>query len=76
MQKFIDAVIVAFDRYMPEPFAFGVLMTLVAMLLTWGATEAQPRSMPEEFCSGDCPESLARRDVRQDDRCSIEVALR
>ncbi len=42
MQKVIDAIIVAFDRYMPEPFAFGVLMTLVAMVLTWGATEAQP----------------------------------
>ncbi len=42
MQKVVDGIISFFDRYMPEPFAFGVLMTLVAMLLTWGATEAQP----------------------------------
>ena len=27
---------------MPEPFAFGLLMTLVAMLVTWGATDAGP----------------------------------
>ena len=42
MQKFVDGVIRVFDRYMPEPFAFGVLMTLVAMVLTWAATDAQP----------------------------------
>ena len=27
---------------MPEPFAFGVLMTLVAMVLTWAATDQGP----------------------------------
>ena len=42
MQKFVDGVIRVFDRYMPEPFAFGVLMTLMAMVLTWAATDAQP----------------------------------
>ena len=42
MQRLVDGVIYVFDRYMPEPFAFGVMMTLVAMLLTWGATDAGP----------------------------------
>ncbi len=42
MQKTIDGIIGFFDRYMPEPFAFGVLMTLLAMVLTWFATEQGP----------------------------------
>ena len=42
MHKLINVIIGLFDRYMPEPFAFGVLMTLVAMVLTLGATQAGP----------------------------------
>lgn len=42
MQKLINGIIVLFDRFMPEPFAFGVLMTLLAMVLTWGVTSAGP----------------------------------
>ncbi len=42
VQRTINVVIRLFDRYMPEPFAFGVLMTLVAMVLTFGATQASP----------------------------------
>ena len=45
MQRFVGLIIGFFDRFMPEPFAFGVLMTLVAMLITWGATEAQPHEV-------------------------------
>lgn len=42
MQRIVGGIIVGFERYMPEPFAFGVLMTLVAMVLTWAATDAAP----------------------------------
>ena len=42
LQKLIDGIIVLFDRFMPEPFAFGVLMTLAAMVITFGATDAGP----------------------------------
>ncbi len=33
-------VVRGFERYMPEPFAFGVLMTLIAMLVAWASTDA------------------------------------
>ncbi len=42
MQRVINSIINAFDRYMPEPFAFGLLMTFVAMLLAWLATDNRP----------------------------------
>lgn len=40
LQRLTGAVIRGFDRYMPEPFAFGIVMTLAAMVLTYGATPA------------------------------------
>ena len=52
MQKIVNGIIVAFERYMPEPFAFGVLMTLVAMLLTWAATDAQPTEVVTAWGDG------------------------
>ena len=42
MQSIIDGIIQFFDRYMPEPFAFGIVMTLVVMLVTWTATDTGP----------------------------------
>lgn len=42
MSAFVDTVIRAFDRYLPEPFTFGLLMTLIAMLLTLGTTPSGP----------------------------------
>jgi len=42
MQKFALKVVHAFDRFMPEPFAFGILMTLVAMLIAWSSTTSTP----------------------------------
>ncbi|MGK0222549.1 MAG: short-chain fatty acids transporter [Limisphaerales bacterium] len=42
MQKVINGIINVFDRYMPEPFAFGLLMTFAAMVLTWLATDNGP----------------------------------
>ena len=40
LQRLTGAVIRGFDRYMPEPFAFGIVMTLAAMVLTYSATPA------------------------------------
>ena len=40
MQRLARRVVQAFDRYMPEPFAFGILMTIIAMLIAWGTTES------------------------------------
>ena len=40
MQKFAEKVVSLFDRFMPEPFAFGLLMTFIAMIVSWGVTEA------------------------------------
>ncbi len=42
MQRLTALVIRGFERYMPEPFAFGILMTLIAMVLTFWATPASP----------------------------------
>lgn len=42
MQKFAEKVVALFDRYMPEPFAFGVLMTFAAMIIAWAVTDAAP----------------------------------
>ena len=42
MSNLIDRIVILFDRFMPEPFAFGVLMTLFAMGLTLGVTDAGP----------------------------------
>lgn len=42
MQRLVKRIIVLFDRFMPEPFAFGVLMTLIAMVITLSATDAGP----------------------------------
>jgi short-chain fatty acids transporter len=42
MQGFSNAIIRGFERYMPEPFAFGIIMTLVAMVLTWAVTPSSP----------------------------------
>ena len=42
MQKFAQKVVTLFERFMPEPFAFSVLMTFVAMLLVWSVTDATP----------------------------------
>ena len=33
LQRLTGAVIRGFDRYMTEPFAFGLVMTLAAMVL-------------------------------------------
>ena len=40
MQRFATRIVEVFDRYMPEPFAFGILMTMVAMLVAWTTTES------------------------------------
>ena len=42
MQKIAQKVVSLFDRFMPEPFAFGVLMTFVAMFIAWSVTDAAP----------------------------------
>lgn len=42
LQGFSNAIIRGFERYMPEPFAFGIIMTLVAMVLTWAVTPSSP----------------------------------
>jgi len=45
MQPLINAIIRGFERYMPEPFAFGVLMTLLAMVLALGMTDSGPQDV-------------------------------
>ena len=40
IQKLTRAIIRVFDRNMPEPFAFGIVMTLAALVLTWWLTPA------------------------------------
>jgi len=40
MRRLIRAIIRIFDRYVPDPFTFGILMTFVAMLLAWSSTPA------------------------------------
>ncbi|MEM7015726.1 MAG: TIGR00366 family protein [Pseudomonadota bacterium] len=42
MQRLAVSVVRAFEKYMPEPFAFGILMTFVAMLIAWLSTPANP----------------------------------
>ena len=42
MQKFAQKVVGLFDRFMPEPLSFGVLMTFIAMILAWSVTDATP----------------------------------
>ena len=42
MQRLTALVVRGFERYMPEPFAFGILMTLIAMLLAVWATPSGP----------------------------------
>ena len=42
MNTVVNVVIRLFERWMPEPFAFAVLMTLSAMILAWGLTPAEP----------------------------------
>ncbi len=42
MQQLAQGIIRLFDRYMPEPFAFGIVMTFIAMLLAWTATPSTP----------------------------------
>jgi len=38
LQGLTRGVIQAFDRYMPEPFAFGIIMTFAAMVLAYTST--------------------------------------
>ncbi|CAN0584578.1 unnamed protein product, partial [Ectocarpus sp. 12 AP-2014] len=38
MHQVASRVVRLFDRYMPEPFAFGIVMTLVAMLVAYATT--------------------------------------
>ena len=52
MQHAIDRIIRAFDRFMPEPFAFGVLMTLIAMVITWAATDRGPTEVVVSWGDG------------------------
>ena len=42
MQQLAQGVIRLFDRYMPEPFTFGIVMTFMAMALAWGTTPSTP----------------------------------
>ncbi len=52
MQKITRAVIRAFDRYMPEPFAFGIVMTLAALVLTWWLTPASAEKVVMSWGNG------------------------
>ncbi|MEM7097299.1 MAG: TIGR00366 family protein [Pseudomonadota bacterium] len=42
MHKFAEKIVQVFQRYVPEPLAFGLLMTLVAIGLCWLATPSTP----------------------------------
>ena len=52
MQRLTRAVIRVFDRYMPEPFAFGIVMTLVALVLTWWLTPASAEKVVMSWGNG------------------------
>ncbi|MBT3428087.1 MAG: TIGR00366 family protein [Gammaproteobacteria bacterium] len=52
MQKLTRAVIRVFDRYMPEPFAFGIVMTMVALVLTWWLTPASAEMVVMSWGNG------------------------
>ena len=52
MQKFAQKIVDLFDRFMPEPFAFGLLMTFVAMLMAWVVTEASPADVVVSWGQG------------------------
>ena len=52
MQKLTRTVIRVFDRYMPEPFAFGIVMTMVALLLTWWLTPASAEKVVMSWGNG------------------------
>ena len=45
MHQAAQRIVRLFDRYMPEPFAFGVLMTLLAMLIAWASTESDAQDV-------------------------------
>jgi len=52
MQKKIRAIIRVFDRYVPEPFTFGVLMTFVAIILAWLSTPSDTRGVLAAWGNG------------------------
>ena len=52
MQKLTRAIIRVFDRYMPEPFAFGIVMTLAALVLTWWLTPASAEKVVMSWGNG------------------------
>ena len=45
MHQLANRIVRVFDRYMPEPFAFGVLMTLIAMVIAWLSTESSAQDV-------------------------------
>jgi short-chain fatty acids transporter len=52
MQKITRAIVRVFDRYMPEPFAFGIVMTLAALVLTWWLTPASAEKVVMSWGNG------------------------
>jgi short-chain fatty acids transporter len=52
MQRITRAIVRAFDRYMPEPFAFGIIMTLAALVLTWWLTPASAEKVVMSWGNG------------------------
>jgi short-chain fatty acids transporter len=52
IQKLTRTIIKVFDRYMPEPFAFGIVMTLAALVLTWWLTPANAEKVVMSWGNG------------------------
>ena len=52
IQKLTRSIIRVFDRYMPEPFAFGIVMTLAALVLTWSMTPANAEKVVMSWGNG------------------------
>ena len=52
IQKLTRAIIRVFDRYMPEPFAFGIVMTLAALVMTWWLTPASAEKVVMSWGNG------------------------
>ena len=52
MYKFAEKVVHVFQRYVPEPLAFGLLMTLIAIILCWLATPASSIEIVQAWGDG------------------------
>ena len=52
LQPLIRVVIRGFDRYMPEPFTFAIVMTLAAMILAYGYTPTDSQGVVMAWGNG------------------------